>query len=123
MHLTQEKFDQIVQALVDNLDAKHAHVQTITSGGTPVPFHIGYSVAADALEVALQTHGVTVIDDDVPGAKLEDAVALLRRIKSDLMHTRRFSTDDLNTYRNACTSTEGDVEEWLIGHGFMKSVG
>lgn len=64
MQLTQGKFDQIVDALVDHLDAKHKHVQTVTSGGPATAFHIGYSVAADALQVALEAHGVKVIGDE-----------------------------------------------------------
>ena len=42
-----------------------------------------------------------------------DVVELLRRLKRDLMHARRFSSDTLATYRRACSSAEGDIEEFL----------
>ncbi|MCM2546164.1 hypothetical protein [Burkholderia glumae] len=53
--------------------------------------------------------------------ELESAVRLLRNLKSDLMHVRRFGSDTLATYRRGCSSAEGDVEEWLIEHGYLKS--
>lgn len=61
MKLTQEEFEQIVNALVDQLNAKHAHVQPITPGDSGQPFHLGYAVAADALHAALQAHGAAVV--------------------------------------------------------------
>lgn len=76
MQLTQDKFDQIVNALVDQLDAKHSHVQTVTSGGPATPFHIGYSVMADALQVTLEAHGVKVVGDDEATATVDAAKAL-----------------------------------------------
>lgn len=41
------------------------------------------------------------------------AIALLKRLKRDLEHARRFSSETLHTYRQACISTEGDIEEFL----------
>jgi len=76
MQLTQDKFDQIVNALADQLDAKHKHVQTMTSGGPATPFHIGYSIAADALQVALEAHGVKVVGDDEATATVDAGKAL-----------------------------------------------
>lgn len=49
------------------------------------------------------------------------AVELLKRLKSSLMHVRRFGVDDLATWRRGCTSTEGDIEEWLIDNGHQAS--
>lgn len=46
-------------------------------------------------------------------ALLNDAITLLRRLKSDLMSARRFQPDTLHTYRRACTSAEGDIELFL----------
>jgi hypothetical protein len=43
----------------------------------------------------------------------ESAVELLRRLKRDLMHTRRFGDNTMASYRRACSSAEGDIEEWL----------
>lgn len=43
----------------------------------------------------------------------QEAVELLKHIKRDLMHARRFSSDTLDTYRRACTDAEGDIEEFL----------
>ena len=43
----------------------------------------------------------------------QEAIALLERLKRDLMHARRFSPDTLDTYRRACSSAEGDIEEFL----------
>jgi len=40
----------------------------------------------------------------------------LERIKSNLMHTRRFGVDDLGTWRRAATQAEGDIEELLESH-------
>jgi hypothetical protein len=44
------------------------------------------------------------------------AFDLLRRLKRDLMHARRFMPDTLQTYRRACTSAEADIEEFLLEH-------
>lgn len=44
---------------------------------------------------------------------VDGAIALLKRLKRDLEHARRFSPDTLNTYRHACVSAEGDIEEFL----------
>jgi hypothetical protein len=53
--------------------------------------------------------------------KLADAVKLLCGLKSSLMHQRRFGSETLAGYRRACTNAEGDIEAWLIEHGFMKT--
>ncbi|CAJ6625908.1 Uncharacterised protein [Burkholderia pseudomallei] len=58
---------------------------------------------------------------DMPEDQLESAVELLKALKRDLMHARRFGPDTLANYRRACSSAEGEVEEWLIKHGHMKS--
>lgn len=58
--LDGQQFDDIVKSFVDRLDAKHTHVKTVTSGGPPVAFHIGYAYAADALAGALAEHGIAV---------------------------------------------------------------
>jgi len=42
-----------------------------------------------------------------------EALGLLKRLKLNLMHARRFAPETLNTYRHACTNTEGDIEEFL----------
>lgn len=39
-------------------------------------------------------------------ADLDEAVELLRRLKRDLMHARRFQPDTLDTYRRACNSLQ-----------------
>lgn len=54
-------------------------------------------------------------------AELDAAVTLLKRLKRDLMHARRFGTDTLATYRRACSEAEGDIESFLIENGHMKS--
>ncbi len=46
---------------------------------------------------------------------MREALPLLKQLKRDLMHARRFSPDTLNTYRTACTSAECDIEEFLKG--------
>lgn len=61
-HIPQDVFDQVVTALVDTMDARHAHVKTITAGGPPAPFHLGYAVTADALQTALEAHGITITE-------------------------------------------------------------
>jgi hypothetical protein len=53
----------------------------------------------------------------------KSAVELLKRLKSNLMHTRRFGDDSFASYRRACSTAEGDIEEWLIENGHMKSEG
>jgi hypothetical protein len=50
---------------------------------------------------------------EVPEVTLDDALVLLKRLKRDLMHARRFQPDVLHTYRRACTSAESDIEEFL----------
>lgn len=45
--------------------------------------------------------------------RLTSAIELMKRLKRDLMHARRFGVDTLANYRRACSSAEGDVEEWL----------
>ncbi|PLC44518.1 hypothetical protein C0Q88_07515 [Ralstonia pickettii] len=52
----------------------------------------------------------------MPEPTLADAIAFMRRLKQNLMHARRFGSDTLQAYRNACVRAEGDVEEWLIEH-------
>jgi hypothetical protein len=52
---------------------------------------------------------------------LESAVDLMKRLKRDLMHARRFGSDTLAAYRRACSSAEGDVEEWLIENSRAQS--
>ena len=54
--------------------------------------------------------------------QLASAVELLKALKRDLMHARRFGPDTLANYRRACSSAEGDVEAWLIEHGYAKSI-
>jgi|GEM_PF-2949113 len=44
---------------------------------------------------------------------VEGAVAMLKRVKRDLMHARLFGHDTLRAYKSACIRAEGDVEEWL----------
>ncbi|HGO6128521.1 MULTISPECIES: hypothetical protein [Burkholderia cepacia complex] len=56
----------------------------------------------------------------VPEDQLVSAVELLKALKRDLMHARRFGPDTLANYRRACSAAEGDVEAWLIEHGHMK---
>ena len=46
----------------------------------------------------------------------EDAIALLKRLKQDLMRTRRFGDDTMAAYKRACSTAEGDIEEWLDAH-------
>ena len=60
MQIEYDKFNEIVKAMVDKLDAKYAHVKTSTMGCALEPFHIGYACAADALEAAMNEHGITV---------------------------------------------------------------
>jgi len=57
----------------------------------------------------------------MPEEQLASAVELLKALKRDLMHARRFGPDTLAGYRRACSSAEGDVEAWLIEHGYAKS--
>ncbi|PRH37737.1 hypothetical protein [Burkholderia gladioli] len=52
--------------------------------------------------------------------ELESAVRLLRNLKRDLMRVRRFSPYTFSTYRQVCSSAEGDIEEWMIKHGYLK---
>lgn len=59
----------------------------------------------------------------MPDDELKSAVELLKRLKRDLMHARRFGSDTLATYRRACSNAEYEVEEWLISNGHMKSEG
>jgi hypothetical protein len=77
MHIEAGKFEDIVRAMVDNLDVQHKHVLTVTGGGNPVPFHIGLATASSALAAALQGHGITVSetseDDEHFDAMLADA--------------------------------------------------
>jgi hypothetical protein len=49
-----------------------------------------------------------------------EALTLIRRLKRDLMHARRFQPDTLQTYRNACIFAEGDIEEFLISVDGLK---
>jgi hypothetical protein len=55
-------------------------------------------------------------DEAVTDERLTSAIELMKRLKRDLMHARRFSADTLANYRRACSSAEGDVEEWLKEH-------
>lgn len=77
MHIEAGKFESIVRAMVDNLDAQHKHVLTVTGGGNPVPFHIGLATTSSALAAALQEHGIAVSEsseeDDHFDAMLADA--------------------------------------------------
>lgn len=51
---------------------------------------------------------------DAVDAADAEAIALLKRLKRDLMHVRRFSfADTLDAYRRACTEAEGDIDEFL----------
>jgi hypothetical protein len=52
---------------------------------------------------------------------LNGAVELLKRLKRDLMHTRRFGSDTLATYRRACSDAEAEIEAFLIDGGFVRS--
>ncbi|HGO6128507.1 TPA: hypothetical protein ACK3RK_007092 [Burkholderia cepacia] len=77
MHIEAGKFEGIVRAMVDHLDAQHKHVLTVTGRGNPVPFHIGLATASSALAAALQEHGIAVSEsseeDDHFDAILADA--------------------------------------------------
>lgn len=53
--------------------------------------------------------------------KLVEAIALLRRLKSSLMHQRRFGGETLGHWRSACVQAEGDVEEWLLENAPQKT--
>lgn len=64
---------------------------------------IDAAMAAAPLPVTPQTKG------DIEN----EALALLKRLKSNLMHTRRFAPETLQSYRTACTNAEGDIEEFL----------
>ncbi|KVZ43647.1 hypothetical protein WK57_17805 [Burkholderia ubonensis] len=60
MNIEQEKFEQIVKDVMSALEAKHAHVQTITGGAEPARFTLGFATTADALLIALSAAGITV---------------------------------------------------------------
>lgn len=45
--------------------------------------------------------------------QLAAAIDLMKRLKRNLMHARRFAPDTMQSYRGACTEAEGDVEEFL----------
>lgn len=47
---------------------------------------------------------------------MNDAIELLKKLKRDLMQARRFLPDTLDTYRRACVSAEGDIEEFLASN-------
>ena len=72
------------------------------------------------LHVAIENLGFRVISDTAQPRQqagvIEDAVAMLKLVKRDLMHARRFGADTLRTYKNVCVRVEGDVEEWLNEH-------
>lgn len=53
--------------------------------------------------------------------KLAETTALLRRLKSSLMHQRRFGGETLEHWRSACVQAEGDVEEWLLENAPQKA--
>lgn len=46
--------------------------------------------------------------------RVKDATPFLKRLKSSLMHQRRFGDDTLAAYRRACTDAEAEIEEWLL---------
>lgn len=52
--------------------------------------------------------------------ELDEAIALLRRIKREAELTRRFSAENppFRASVDRLTQIEGDVEEWLIDHGY-----
>jgi len=54
------------------------------------------------------------VRDTADSEDLETALRLLSNLKRDLEHARRFSPDTLATYRRACCSAEGDIEEFLL---------
>ena len=58
---------------------------------------------------------------DGNGQPLPEAVQVLLRMKRNLEHQRRFGTDTLGGWRNACVQAEGDIEEWLIDNGHLQS--
>lgn len=56
-----------------------------------------------------------------PANELASAVELMKRVKASLEHQRRYGFDTLQNNRRACSQAEGDIEEWLIEHGYLKS--
>ena len=56
-----------------------------------------------------------------PMDDLSASIELLKRLKRDLMHARRFGSDTLATYRRACSDAEAEIEEFLIDRCFVQS--
>lgn len=70
-------------------------------------------------QVGLPVQGCEKVGDDAQ--QLAAAVSMLMKVKNSLMHQRRFGQDTLQGYRTACTSVEGDIEQWLIDNGHLPS--
>lgn len=67
--------------------------------------------------------GSTEVDCcDGEGGTLPEPVKLLFRIKRDLEQQRRFGIDTLTAWRNKLVYAEGDIEEWLIENGYIKTL-
>ncbi|MEZ7523842.1 hypothetical protein [Burkholderia vietnamiensis] len=112
MHIEASKFDDIVKSMVGYLDAQHGHVQTLTSGGKPVPFHLGYATASTALAAALQEHGITVSEsgeeDEAFDLMLSDAENDLRAEGEKVYRvTHHYDIGDQDVYVEHPT---GDVD-------------
>lgn len=52
-------------------------------------------------------------------------IKFLEELKASLEHTRRFTVDMQprpgDPYANKIARTEGEIEEWLLKHGFWES--
>ncbi|CAO3459908.1 hypothetical protein [Azospirillum argentinense] len=51
----------------------------------------------------------------------DDAIRLLDSLKRRLEHQRRFGDRHPQADTNLMTRVEGDIEEWLIDHGYWRS--
>lgn len=58
---------------------------------------------------------------DGKGNPLPEAVKVLMQVKDRLCAHRRYRADSIVNHRQMLSAIEGDVEEWLIKAGFLKS--
>ncbi|MGB8420264.1 hypothetical protein [Paraburkholderia sp.] len=100
MNIEQATFERIVGDAAALLDAKHAHVKTVTSGGKPVPFRIGLATVGDALSQAPEANGISVgsaFDLKWAGDFLkqhQDRLGVTVEVGEDAIHIKRVGLVD-----------------------------